>query len=97
MSAQHTPGPLTVSLRQSDRHGDQYAIENDSVPRDGDWRDVYVHFSGYFGSYGPHVFAAAPDLLEVAEMVLGMATVDMPQALIDAAGLAAVKARGVAQ
>lgn len=40
------------------------------------------------------LIAAAPDLLEVAEMVLGMATVDMPQVLIDAAGIAAAKARG---
>lgn len=68
MSAQHTPGPLFVELRdESESHGNQYAIQNASSDRYADlpWGDVYVHFSGYFGSYGPHLFAAAPELLEL--------------------------------
>lgn len=35
-----------------------------------DFGDAYVCFSGYFGSYGPHVFAAAPELLEALEDTL---------------------------
>ena len=31
------------------------------------WDDYYVNASGYFGSIGPHVFAAAPDMLEALE------------------------------
>ena len=33
-------------------------------PRDMTWEDYYVGFSGYFGSHGPYVIAAAPQLLE---------------------------------
>ncbi len=61
----------------------------------------------FYGSDGtPHsdeakanasLFVVAKDLLEVAEMVLGLANVYMPQELIDAAGEAVAKARGLKQ
>ncbi len=30
----------------------------------GEWEDIYVDFSGYFGKFSPHTFAAAPELYE---------------------------------
>lgn len=41
----------------------------DSAPYDGPgtWEECYINFIGYFGSIGPHVFAAAPELLKAAE------------------------------
>ena len=43
-----------------DNHGDLEDI----------WNDIYVHFSGFFGSFGPHVFAAAPELLEACRAMI---------------------------
>ena len=60
----HTPGPLIVRKlaypfdRQFDIVGD-YKIIDGEVDL-----DRYVAFNGYFGSYGPHMFAAAPEMLE---------------------------------
>lgn len=68
MSAKHTPGPLQVRLAS---HPPQFSVENansfTSTSGDSDmsWDDFYVRFSGYFGGYGPHMFAAAPDMLNV--------------------------------
>ena len=46
--------------------GRQFSIEqSDYEP--GDFGKKYVSFSGYFGEAGPHVFAAAPELLEALE------------------------------
>lgn len=42
------------------------------------------------------LIAAAPDLLDVAEMVLALATIDTPPELIKAATAAIAKARGAA-
>ena len=42
----------------------QYRIENETRDIEGEWDDIYVCVSGYFGAAGPHVFAAAPELLE---------------------------------
>lgn len=67
MSAAHTPGQLKVLVRGNDG---QFGIESDFLLLDGAWEDIYVCFSGYFGSYGPHVFAAAPPLLRAAERAL---------------------------
>jgi len=65
--------PLIV---KASRHHDQsiadrqFSIEqSDYEP--GDFGKKYVSFSGYFGEAGPHVFAAAPELLEALEWVLG--------------------------
>lgn len=65
--------PLTVEDRN---HSGQYAIKGMSPGKDFD--EQYVAISGYFGSWGPHVFAAAPDLLEPAKRYI---------AQIDAIGL----------
>ncbi|MQB09566.1 hypothetical protein DXT96_06815 [Agrobacterium sp. ICMP 6402] len=54
------PGPLRVVARERDR---QFGVESDYNKASGEWEDIYVSFTGYFGSYGPNVFAAAPDLL----------------------------------
>ena len=45
----------------------QYRIENiddDALYETLPWSDYYVAISGYCGDVGPHVFAAAPELLE---------------------------------
>jgi hypothetical protein len=56
MSAQHTPGPLAVR--------EDGFITNEIRFRDPEhWKETYVSFSGSFGSYGPQLFAAAPELL----------------------------------
>jgi hypothetical protein len=60
MSAQHTPGPLHVVEVEAPR---QYRIESKYGQNKGEWDDIYVHFSGFFGSYGPNMFAAAPEML----------------------------------
>lgn len=36
---------------------------------DDNYTKNIVSFSGYFGTYGPHLFAAAPELLRALEMV----------------------------
>lgn len=48
----------------------QYRIENiddDELYESSPWSDYYVSISGYCGDVGPHVFAAAPELLEALE------------------------------
>lgn len=54
------PGPLKVANRT---HTRQFSIQSDVHRRKGEWDDIYVDFSGYFGSYGPDMFAAAPELV----------------------------------
>lgn len=62
------PGPLSVV--KGDQHVDrQFVVQSDFQNVSGKWDDVYVDFSGYFGSYGPNVFAAAPDLLKVLKRI----------------------------
>lgn len=65
------PRALKVSAR-SPEYPLQFGVENafPHLPDTGSWDDFYVNFSGYFGSYGPHVFKAAPDLLAIAERIL---------------------------
>jgi hypothetical protein len=70
MSA-NTPATLTVKkLEIHDPH--QFNIKSNWEETEGDWDDRYVDFGGYFGSYGPHVFAAAPDLLEACEAFIAL-------------------------
>jgi len=47
----------------------QFIIQPQEYETD-DFGDAYVCFSGYFGNHGPHVFAAAPELLEALEQML---------------------------
>lgn len=61
--AKSSPGPLTIT----DRGERQFNIESDHRNRPGNWEDIYVEFSGFFGSYGPQVFAVAPELLAFAK------------------------------
>jgi len=64
-TAQHTPGPLRVTA--FDETSRQARVQNDHSRVKGSWDDIYVEFSGYFGSYGPHMFAMAPELLSFAK------------------------------
>lgn len=62
------PGPLSV-IKRGDGEDRLFGVESDHRHVEGEWDDIYVDFSGYFGSYGPHVFAAAPDLLKVLKRI----------------------------
>ena len=61
------PGPLHVNAAGNPR---QYEIASGYMRSKGDWDDVYVSFSGFFGSYGPNIFAAAPEMLEALKKAL---------------------------
>lgn len=41
------------------------SIESNYSDLDGEFRDVYVRISGFFGPYRPELFAAAPDMYRV--------------------------------
>lgn len=77
-------------------HPRQFSIENSEADKLNyekmKWDDYYIHFGGYFGNIGPHVFAAAPDLLEALEMLLSSA--HDYQSGIDEARAAIAKAKG---
>ena len=77
--------PLIV---KASRHHDQsiadrqFSIEqSDYEP--GDFGKKYVSFSGYFGEAGPHVFAAAPELLEALTMGAEINTPDLMDWIAD--------------
>ena len=96
--AQHTPGPweYVAKLTASENHRG-FFIRAEKDNKAGKWALAEVQpgdSDGDLGEANARLIAAAPDLLEVAEMVLGMATNYMPQELIDAAGIAAAKATG---
>lgn len=63
---------------QDHQHPRQFRIgntkEDDVNYKLLDWDDYYIEISGYFGNIGPHVFAAAPDLLEALEDCLAYLT-----------------------
>ena len=97
-----SPGPLTVERRGDDASG-QFSVKSDYFQIEGDWDDVYVHIHGYFGSYGPDLFAAAPDLEKALEpfAVLGFSRHELGRRYdpatvenIMAARAALAKARG---
>ncbi len=62
------PGALSV-IKRGDHEDRQFIVQSDYQRVEGKWEDIYVDFSGYFGSYGPHVFSAAPDLLKVMKRI----------------------------
>ena len=68
-AALNASGPLFV---EATNEAGQYNIANRSSDCEGQFNDIYVFFGGYFGSYGPNLFAAAPDLMEKASAVLAM-------------------------
>jgi hypothetical protein len=79
-------------------HG-QFRLEE--LPDDMvNWDENYVSFSGYFGLYGPHVFAAAPDLQDACMAYINLMesptepTEDELLAVYDMMHAAAAKAQG---
>ena len=61
MTPSEITGPLKVVGTEYPR---MHVIENDVNAVPGDFKSKYVRFDGYFGPHGPHVFAAAPQMLE---------------------------------
>ena len=59
-----------------------------------DFGDAYVCFSGYFGNHGPHVFAAAPELLESLEYLVDRFDSHGNNPYLDEARAAIAKAKG---
>jgi predicted acylesterase/phospholipase RssA len=59
-----TLGPLRVVQTSVARQFNIKRPEDSRIPPGTEWEDYYVEFSGYFGSYGPHMFAAAPEMAE---------------------------------
>lgn len=57
--------PLMVEAASSAKR-DQFWVKGKAPGRE--WREQEVSFSGYFGSYGPELFAAAPDLREALKL-----------------------------
>ena len=59
---------ITVTITQE--HDQHARVENNHGELEGEWQDIYVAFSGYFGHHGPHKFAQGPVLYEaLAEIV----------------------------
>lgn len=63
----HTP-VLAVIPTKSPRQFVVRRPDDVRMPPDAEWNDFYVEFSGYFGSYGPSMFAAAPALVEALQL-----------------------------
>lgn len=88
--SKHTPGPWGY-LRSS--AAGRYIVSAENMPldicvlsnRDKSQDEINAN---------AELIAAAPDLLDVAEMVLALATIDTPPELIKAATAAIAKARG---
>ena len=68
------PGPLRVVQTSVARQFNIKRPEDSRIPPGTEWEDYYVEFSGYFGSYGPHVFAAAPEMAEALRAIIGAQT-----------------------
>ena len=57
---------FTVTITQE--HDQHARVENNHGELEGEWQDIYVAFSGYFGHHGPHKFAQGPVLYEALEV-----------------------------
>lgn len=66
--AKHTPVKLELSVEAINQR--QFEISSNWLKEKGEWEEIYVSFSGFFGSYNPHIFAAAPDLVEAVKHAL---------------------------
>lgn len=63
--------PLALHVRPLGSARDQFSIDSDYMRAPvGEWEDVYVSFSGFFGQYGPALFAVAPELASALADVL---------------------------
>jgi len=51
-------------------HPQQFHVENGPGIAGDDFDAEYVSFGAYFGSHGPHVFAAAPELRTALQLLL---------------------------
>lgn len=59
------------------------------------FKSVYVDFSGFFGPYNPHLFAAAPELYDALEDLLTDLAIGLDlEGALKAAESALAKARG---
>ena len=65
-------GPESPQAVVESNHGELAAawLEGNHGDLEDIWSDIYVRFSGFFGSLGPHVFAAAPELLEACRAMI---------------------------
>lgn len=57
--------PAKTLVAKACHHPGQYWVEGEASGRE--WEDRHVSFNGYYGSYGPNLFAAAPELLSAAK------------------------------
>ena len=62
-------GPESPQARIESNYGELW-IESNHGDLECIWNDIYVEFSGFFGSFGPHVFTAAPELLEACRAMI---------------------------
>lgn len=85
---------LTVR-KDADQAENQFWIDSNWKTAEGEWEDIYVGISGYFGHLGPHVFAAAPDLYAALEVLVNH-PVHEDTAMGRRARAALAKARGEA-
>ena len=64
---EHKPGKLYAERCADIDHLVQANVNSDPASWDQSsldaWRATYVSFGGFFGAYGPELFAAAPELL----------------------------------
>ncbi|MBD7992875.1 hypothetical protein H9643_19035 [Ochrobactrum sp. Sa2BUA5] len=71
----------------------QFSIQSNFTRATGDWDDIYVEISGYFGKFSPHTFAAAPEMLDVLDIVSAL---DIDPRLLRRIDYLRAKARGAA-
>ncbi|MCV9909954.1 hypothetical protein OIV19_20355 [Brucella sp. HL-2] len=60
--------PLKISVMPSTSTR-QFNIQSNFNRATGDWDDIYIDISGYFGKFSPHTFAAAPEMLDILDIV----------------------------
>lgn len=53
---------MKLEVKETTVPDDRHARVENPMPELANWDNTYVSFSGYFGPYSPHVFAAAPTM-----------------------------------